>query len=96
MEAPETADYIDVFVTLHDDGSNWIGVFVSLGKLERLMRQLDGTDECCGGLYYYESGLVLLREPGVDAMFAAIQDMVDEDGIRRHLVRQVEDDDEDV
>ncbi|MBB5625647.1 hypothetical protein [Sphaerisporangium krabiense] len=94
QEAPETADYVDAFVTLHDDGTVWVGVFVSLEKLGQLMRKLSGTRECRGGLYYWESGLVLMREPGVDAIFEAIQDMVEDSAIRRHLVKQDDEDDD--
>ncbi|MEV7006269.1 hypothetical protein [Streptosporangium sp. NPDC051022] len=90
----ELVDDVDVFVTLRD-GTSWLGVFISLAKLASSMKVRAESGELRGGLYHWESGLVIMRQAGVSAILEAIRDMVAEGDVEEHLIKQLKDDDPD-
>ncbi|MEU4000846.1 hypothetical protein AB0E76_34325 [Streptomyces fungicidicus] len=67
---------VDVFVTL-EDGSRWTATVFTVAEVERLMKLWAGTDEALGGRYFWVSGGLIVRDPGIDSMTDVIAGLVD-------------------
>src|SRR5262245_55152049 len=74
-DSPEASENADGWVTL-PDGTKWSATFLSHAELGRIMGRWRVTGECLNGGYFTCPDLVLIRSPGVQAMFAAVRDMV--------------------
>lgn len=82
-ERPEEVCNTDGWVIVHGDG-RWAFTLLTLAELNRLMARWKETGETT---YFACRDLVLLRDPGADAVKEAIQDLVRGDGHQLHLIK---------
>lgn len=74
-EPPEAIENADAWLIL-PDGSKWSITFLTYRELGRLMRRWATTGEYLGGAYFTCPDVVVVRDPGVTAMLAAVKDLV--------------------
>lgn len=74
-DEPETADNIDAHLYLAD-GTHRYATFMTTGEIGRLLQRWAGTGEVGGGRYFWCSDLVIIPRPGVEAMVAALGEMI--------------------
>ncbi|WP_146755468.1 hypothetical protein [Micromonospora saelicesensis] len=74
-DEPETADNIDAHLCLAD-GTRRYATFMTTGEIARLLQRWAGTGEVGGGRYFWCSDLVIIPRPGVEAMVAALGEMI--------------------
>jgi hypothetical protein len=67
----ESVCNVDVFVNL-PDGSRWSATVFTLVEVDRLMKRWADSEEALGGRYFWCSDGLIVREPGVSAMFEVI------------------------
>ncbi|WP_433317366.1 hypothetical protein ACQP0U_08850 [Micromonospora sp. CA-269861] len=72
---PATADNIDADVCLAD-GTRRYATFMTTNEIGRLLQGWAGTGEVGGGRYFWCSDLVIVPRPGVEAMVAALGEMI--------------------
>ncbi|MGW2625044.1 hypothetical protein [Micromonospora taraxaci] len=72
---PATADNIDAHVYLAD-GTHRYATFMTTVEIGRLLRRWAETGEAGGGHYFWCSDLVIIPRPGVEAMLAALEEMI--------------------
>lgn len=72
---PATADNIDAHVHLAD-GTHRYATFMTTVEIGRLLRRWAETGEAGGGQYFWCSDLVIIPRPGVEAMVAALEEMI--------------------
>ena len=65
----------DVFVDIAD-GSSWSLTIVTIDEVRRLLAVWRETGEAAHGSYFWASDQVIVPEPGVKAMTAAIRELV--------------------
>ncbi|HET9519158.1 MAG TPA: hypothetical protein VFO77_15655 [Actinoplanes sp.] len=74
-DAPDTADNVDAHIYLAD-GSHRYATFFTPQAIIGLLRKDAETGETGGGRYFWCSDQVIVPEPGVPAMMAAITEMI--------------------
>ncbi|MET7376231.1 hypothetical protein [Micromonospora arida] len=74
-DEPETADNIDAQLYLAD-GTHRCATFMTTNEIARLLQRWAGTGEVGGGRYFWCSDLVIIPRPGVEAMVAALGEMI--------------------
>ncbi|MGC4820848.1 hypothetical protein [Micromonospora sp. MH99] len=74
-DEPETADNIDAHLCLAD-GTRRYATFMTTDEIGRLLQRWAGTGEVGGGRYFWCSDLVIIPRPGVEAMVAALAEMI--------------------
>jgi hypothetical protein len=72
---PETVDNIDAHIYL-DDGSHRYATFFTLDAVREILNKGARTGEAGGGRYFWCSDQVIVPEPGVAAMVAAVDEMI--------------------
>ncbi|MGC4757656.1 hypothetical protein [Micromonospora trifolii] len=72
---PETADNIDAHLTLAD-GTRRYATFMTTDEIGRILQRWARTGEVGGGRYFWCSDLVIIPRPGVEAMVAALGEMI--------------------
>ncbi|RAO46649.1 hypothetical protein ONO86_03185 [Micromonospora noduli] len=72
---PHNADNIDAHLYLAD-GTRRYATFMTPGEIARLLQRWAGTGEVGGGRYFWCSDLVIIPRPGVEAMVAALGEMI--------------------
>jgi hypothetical protein len=74
-DATETVANVDVFVDLVD-GSSWSLTIFSVDEVRRLLAVWRESGEAAHGSYFWASDQVIVPEPGVKAMTAAVRGLV--------------------
>lgn len=72
-------DNIDAQLRL-PDGTCWSASFMTLDAISVVMRRWRETGECLNGAYFKVHDLVIIPEPGFDAMVRAFRGILDEGG----------------
>ncbi|MFJ8105824.1 hypothetical protein [Streptomyces sp. NPDC096132] len=93
-EDPETLEDGDVLV-IAPNGDRWWGVILTMGRIQAIMDRERGTGDSLGGAYFWAKGLVIVREPGMESMVRAIEDLYDSYGHLDGVLPRTEPDDED-
>jgi len=70
-----TVANVDVFVDL-PDGSAWAPTIFTVGEVGRLLARWKETGEVANGSYFWAVDQLIVPEPGVAAMAAAIRELV--------------------
>jgi hypothetical protein len=78
-DPPDQVENADGWVTVQGEGT-WSATFITLAELNRLMNRWHGTGEYLSGAYFICPDLVLLRNPGVDAILTVVRHLVDTGG----------------
>src|SRR4051812_26941018 len=81
-----TVANVDAFVDL-PDGSRWALTIFTVGEVSRLLAQWKETGEVASGSYFWVSDQLIVSEPGVPAMTAAIRELVRSGDIRSAGIR---------
>jgi len=76
---PGTLDDGDLHIT-GPGGEEWWAAVFSMGKLQEIMDRWRETGESLNGSYFWAKGLVIVREPGLEGMIRAVEDLYDENG----------------
>lgn len=79
-DAADTVTNVDVFVDL-PGGSTWALTISAVDEVRRLSAQWKETGDAANGSYFWVADRVLVPEPGVSAMTAAIRELVRSDEI---------------
>ncbi|WP_050591834.1 hypothetical protein [Salinispora fenicalii] len=74
-DAPATVDNIDAHVYLVD-GTHRYATFMTTVAIDRVLQKWAKTGETGGGWYFWCSDLVIVPRPGVEAMVAAVGEMI--------------------
>ncbi|MFG2010769.1 hypothetical protein ACGFNF_17015 [Micromonospora sp. NPDC048868] len=74
-EEPETVNNVDAHIHLAD-GSHRYATFFTLDAVKEILNRHANTGETDGGRYFWCSDQVIVPEPGVDAMVAAVDEMI--------------------
>ncbi|MEU8209747.1 hypothetical protein AB0B85_11165 [Micromonospora sp. NPDC049044] len=74
-EDPGTVDNVDAHLHLAD-GSHRYATFFTLDAVREILRRHANTGETGGGRYFWCSDQVIVPEPGVAAMVAAVDEMI--------------------
>ncbi|MCX5067780.1 hypothetical protein OOJ91_18220 [Micromonospora lupini] len=74
-DEPATADNIDAHLYLAD-GTHRYATFMTTDEIGRVLQRWAGTGEAGGGRYFWCSDLVIVPRPGVEAMVAALGEMI--------------------
>jgi hypothetical protein len=74
-EDPALADNVDAHIYLAD-GSHRYATFFTLDAVREILRRHASTGETGGGRYFWCSDQVIVPEPGVAAMAAAVDEMI--------------------
>jgi len=82
---PATVGNVDVEVIL-DDGSRWGATLLTIAEIERLMARWRLSGEAQGGAYFQCRDLVVIRDPGTEAIVELIGAMITADEIRSAFV----------
>ncbi|MDX3382335.1 hypothetical protein PV682_12815 [Streptomyces niveiscabiei] len=88
---PETLDDGDVLIT-GPDGEQWWAAIFSMSKLQEIMDRWRETGESLNGGYFWAKGLVIVREPGLEGMVLAIEDLYEEYGTLDDTLPRIEPD----
>lgn len=59
------------------DGRCWVGTVGTLKAVEKIMSRYAETGECLGGVYFWASGLLILRDEDEGAAFDSLEGLVD-------------------
>jgi hypothetical protein len=73
--AADTVANVDAFVDL-PDGSRWALTILTVEEIGRLLARWKETGEVGGGSYFWAVDQLIVPEPGVSAMTAAIRELV--------------------
>ncbi|MEV4479461.1 hypothetical protein [Micromonospora coxensis] len=74
-EDPDTVSNVDAHIYLAD-GSHRYATFFTLDAVQEVLRRHASTGETGGGRYFWCSDQVIVPEPGVAAMVAAVDEMI--------------------
>lgn len=66
---------VDVFVDL-SDGTSWALTILTVAEVGRLLAAWKETGEVAGGSYFWVVDQLIVPEPGLPAMTAAIRELV--------------------
>ena len=75
VETADTVANVDAFVDL-PDGSTWTLTICTVDEVGRLLARWKETGEVANGSYYWAADQLIVPEPGVSAMTAAIRELV--------------------
>ncbi|GGR93073.1 hypothetical protein GCM10010269_35130 [Streptomyces humidus] len=75
-DEPGTLDDGDVLVT-GPGGKRWFAVVLAMSKIQEILDRCRDTGENLNGTYLWMKGLVIVREPGVESMVLAVEDLYD-------------------
>ncbi|MFG1681381.1 hypothetical protein ACGFNP_14555 [Nonomuraea sp. NPDC049269] len=73
--ALETADEADATITL-PDGTRRYATFMTPAVVSKVMDRWRDTGECLNGRYFWCSDQIIIRDPGLASMIAAVRDMI--------------------
>ncbi|MHC5909088.1 hypothetical protein ACVNF4_35265 [Streptomyces sp. S6] len=90
---PETIDDGDVLI-VGPGGEEWCANVMTQGRIQKIMDRWHGTGESLHGAYLWAEGLVVVREPGVDSMVRAVEDLYDQYGTLDDILPRLPDDEE--
>jgi hypothetical protein len=82
----DTVANVDAFVDL-PDGSAWALTIFTLDEVGRLLARWNETGEAANGRYCWAVDQLIVAEPGVSAMTAAIRELVSSGDIMRAGIR---------
>jgi hypothetical protein len=71
----ESADNVDVFVDL-PDGTSWSLTIFTIDEVKRLLHKWQESGEHAYGSYFWAADQLIVPQPGVTAMLAAIRELV--------------------
>ena len=71
----ETVENVDAFVDL-PDGSTWALTIFTVAEVSRLLAAWKDTGEVANGSYFWAVDQLIVPEPGIPAMTAAIRELV--------------------
>ncbi|MFG3556860.1 hypothetical protein ACGGAQ_20990 [Micromonospora sp. NPDC047557] len=74
-DEPETVDNIDAQLQLAD-GTLRYATFMTTDEIGRTLQRWARTGEVGGGRYFWCSDVVIVPRPGVEAMVAALEEML--------------------
>ena len=86
VETEETVANVDTFVEL-PDGSTWALTIFSVAEVSRLLARCRETGEVGDGSYFWVVDQLIVPEPGIPAMTAAIRELVRSGDITRAGIR---------
>lgn len=72
---PDSADEADATIVL-PDGTRRYATFMTIDTIARVMARWSASGECLNGGYFWCSDLIIIREPGFQAMTEAIRDLI--------------------
>ncbi|MFF4894613.1 hypothetical protein [Micromonospora chersina] len=72
---PETADNIDAHVYIAD-GTHRYATFMTTDEISRVLQKWAESGEAGVGRYFWCSDLVIIPRPGVEAMVAALEEII--------------------
>lgn len=75
VESADTVANVDAFVDL-SDGSSWALTIFTVDEVGRLLARWKETGEVANGSYFWAVDQLIVPEPGVSAMTAAIRELV--------------------
>lgn len=75
VETVDTVANVDVFVDL-PDGSTWALTIFTVDEVGRLLARWKETGDVANGSYFWAVDQLIVPEPGVPAMTAAIRELV--------------------
>lgn len=75
VETAETVANVDAFVDLLD-GSTWALTICTVDEVGHLLARWRETGEVANGSYFWAADQLIVPEPGVSAMTAAIRELV--------------------
>ncbi|MEX3105782.1 hypothetical protein DF268_14965 [Streptomyces sp. V2] len=90
---PETIDDGDVLI-VGPDGERWCANVMTQGRIQKILDRWRDTGECLSGAYLWAEGLVVVREPGVESMVRAVEDLYDRYGDLDGILPKLSDDEE--
>jgi hypothetical protein len=82
---------VDAFIEVPGKGT-WAATVVSLDEVRRLMDRWRTTGENASGAYFVGVDDLIIREPGGDAVVAAVRDLVDEGYYDLYFIKSSDDD----
>lgn len=74
-ENPSDIENADGWLTF-DTGGRWSATFLTIAEVGRVMDRWRASGECLSGSFFTCPDLVILRNPGVQAMFEAVSELV--------------------
>ncbi|MET8748754.1 hypothetical protein ABZW32_01520 [Streptomyces sp. NPDC004667] len=89
-EDPLTVENTDAIVTA-PDGTRWSATLLTHREIAKVMDRWATTGECADGSYFQVQDLVIVREPGVDAMTRALVDIFEEYGMETRVLPRLDD-----
>lgn len=84
-----TVANVDVFVDL-PDGSSWSLTIFTIDEVRRLLAVWRATGEAANGSYFWTADQVIVPEPGLKAMTAAVRELVRSGDLFRVGTRSVD------
>jgi hypothetical protein len=75
VDTEETVANVDAFVDL-PDGSTWALTIFAVAEVSRLLARWKETGEVANGSYFWDADQLIVPEPGIPAMTAAIRELV--------------------
>ena len=87
MDTDETVANVDAFVDL-PDGSTWTLTIVTVAEVSRLLAKWKDTGEVANGSYFWAVDQLIVPEPGIPAMTAAIRELVQSKLVPAHETRR--------
>lgn len=85
-EDPDSVCNVDGWIDVPGRGS-WTGTFLSLAEVARLMEHWRETGENASGAYFVALDGIIVREPGVESILIAAQDLVATGDYETYLVK---------
>ena len=86
---PATSENIDAHVYLGDGAHRYV-TFMTTVEIGRVLQRWAQTGEAGGGRYFWCSDLVIVPRPGVEAMVAALGEMIRSGDVDK-ILSEVED-----
>ncbi|WP_416970747.1 hypothetical protein [Streptomyces sp. 4F14] len=78
-EEPETLTDGDVLIE-GPGGKRWFAVLQTMDLIREIMDRERAAGDSLGGAYFWTKGLVIVREPGMEGMIRAVEDLYDHYG----------------
>jgi hypothetical protein len=75
-DEPGTLDDGDVLI-IGPDGERWFAAVLAMSKIQEVLDRWRDTGENLNGTYLWMKGLVIVREPGVESMVRAVENLYD-------------------
>ncbi|MFI6931014.1 hypothetical protein [Streptomyces sp. NPDC050287] len=87
-QEPGTLDDGDVLI-VGRDGERWCANIMTQGRIQAIMDRWRRTGESLDGAYFWVQGLLIVREPGVESMVRAVEDLFDAYGDLNGILPQL-------